>query len=195
MSARERGITQEKDPIPSDCPVVVNIYLVIDSSRDFRSLGRRRGFSRHWGRRSQRDRDAVVDIRRAAKISAAAVLPSPSTDNADIPSIADLPVRAALSPHWRAAVCAALVACKTVAPVRATGSPPLNAAAEGVAGVSAGTGTGGATTNAVGIGPAVNTARTALRCRWTTRGVLRERSVRIESSTLRILCHANIHNV
>ena len=157
MLVQERGLARESVSIPSKCPVVIAVLHVVD-----RRAGDPRSCSRLRSRRRQWNCAAAIDICRAAQIGTAAVSPSSRIDDADIPSIANLSVRAALSPVWRAAICAALVAFDTVAPVRAAGPPNLDAAADGVVGVAAGTGACGTATDAVRLGQAVRRAGTAL---------------------------------
>lgn len=110
----------------------------------------------------QSDRAPAFHIRCTAQISAAAVPPIAQINNADIPHIAHLPVRAALSPVWHAAGVAARVSCLAVSPVRATAPAGLDAAADGVALEAAGADARGAAADAVRLGFAVGRAGTAL---------------------------------
>ena len=99
MLVQERGIRRERDSIPGEGPVVVGINRIV-----YGRAGNPGSFSRLRSRRRQCDGAAAVDIRRAAQIGTAAVSPRPFIDDTDVPRIADLPVRAAFPPVWRAAV-------------------------------------------------------------------------------------------
>jgi hypothetical protein len=162
----DRRLARGRVNLPSESPVVIDINR-IDGLGDFRSFSRNhrsrmRRSSRSRSRMRQRDRVPACDIRRAGQIGAAAVSPIAQIDDADIPNIAHLPVRAALAPLWHAAGVAARFACGAVASVRATTPAGLDAAADGVAFVAGGAGARGAATDTVRLGFAVVGAGTAL---------------------------------
>lgn len=161
----DQRLARERVNIPSEGPVVVDIARIdgLGYSGSFsRNRNRTRRSSRNRSRMRQRNRVSTFNIRCAGKIGTASISPIAQIDDADIPNIAHLPVRAALSPVGHAAGVAARLACGAVSPVRATTAAGLDAAADGVAFVAGGAGARGAATDTVRLGFAIVGAGTAL---------------------------------